>query len=87
MPPFLQSLLALPARTKGVLAVSTVAVLGVAFLLLQIASAPSYQMLASGLEPAQTSKVTAALDAQGIAYDLRNNGTALAVEKSQVGLA
>jgi flagellar M-ring protein FliF len=87
MPPFVQSLLALPARSKGVLAVSTVAVLGVAFLLLRLAGAPSYEMLSSGLDPAQTSKVTAALDAGGIAYELRNNGTALAVEKSQVGQA
>jgi flagellar M-ring protein FliF len=87
MPSFLQSILALPARTKGILAVSTVAVLGVAFLLLRVASAPSYEILASGLPPAQTSKVTAALDAQGIAYELRNNGTALAVETSQVGQA
>jgi flagellar M-ring protein FliF len=87
MPSFVQSLLALPARSKGVLAVSTVAVLGVAFLLLRVAGAPSYEMLSSGLDPAQTSKVTAALDAGGIAYELRNNGTALAVEKSQVGQA
>ena len=65
MPSFVQSLLALPPRTKGIFAVSTVAVLGVAFLLLRIASAPSYQLLSSGLDPAQTGKVTAALDAQG----------------------
>src|SRR5919112_2641442 len=87
MPTFVQSLLALPARTKGIFAVSTVAVLGVAFLLLRIASAPSYQLLSSGLDPAQTGKVTAALDAQGIGYELRNNGTALAVEKSQTAQA
>jgi flagellar M-ring protein FliF len=87
MPSFLQSILVLPARTKGILAVSTVAMLGVAFLLLRIASAPSYQLLSSGLDPAQTGKITTALDAGGIAYELRNNGTALAVEKSQVGQA
>jgi flagellar M-ring protein FliF len=87
MPSFAKSILALPPRTKGILAVSTVAVLGVALLLLRIAGAPSYELLASGLQPAQTGKVTAALDAQGIAYELRNNGTALAVDKSQVGQA
>jgi flagellar M-ring protein FliF len=87
VPSFVQSLLALPARTKGVLAVSTVAVIGVAFLLLRLASAPSYELLSSGLDPAQTGKVTAALDAQGIGYELRNNGTALAVDKAQVGAA
>jgi flagellar M-ring protein FliF len=87
MPSFVSSILALPARTKGILAVSTVAVLGVAFLMLRLASAPSYETLASGLPPAQTFKVTAALDAAGIAYQLQNNGTALAVDSSQVGAA
>jgi flagellar M-ring protein FliF len=87
VPSFVQSLLALPARTKGILAVSTVAVIGVAFLMLRIASAPSYQLLASGMQPAQTSKVTTALDAQGITYELRNNGTAIAVDSSQAAQA
>jgi flagellar M-ring protein FliF len=87
MPVFAKSLLALPARTKGVLAVSAVAIVGVAFLLLRIAGSPSYELLSSGLQPSQTGKITAALDAQGIVYELRNNGTALAVQKSQVGLA
>ena len=40
-----------------------------------------------GLDPAQTGKITAALDEQGIAYELRSNGTALAVEKAQVAQA
>ena len=35
-----------------------------------------------GLDPAQTGKITAALDEQGIAYELQYNGTALAVEKA-----
>jgi flagellar M-ring protein FliF len=87
MPSFAKSLLALPPRSKGILAVSTVAVIGVAFLLLRIAGAPSYQTLASGLQPAQTGKITTALDAQGIAYELQNNGTAIAVEQGQLGTA
>jgi flagellar M-ring protein FliF len=40
-------------------------------------------MLASGLDPAKTGEITAALDEQGIAYELRNNGTGLAVDKAQ----
>ncbi len=44
-------------------------------------------MLSSGLDPAQTGKITAALDEQGIAYELRANGTALAVDKAQVAQA
>src|SRR5919204_5189819 len=87
MPPFVETLRALPARSKAILAVSAVAILGIAFLMLRIAGAPSYTLLSSGLDPAQTGKVTAALDEQGIGYELRNNGTALAVEKSQVAQA
>src|SRR5918992_1131303 len=87
MPPFVQTLRAMPARSKAVLAVSAVAILGIAFLMLRIAGAPSYTLLSSGLDPAQTGKVTAALDEQGIGYELRNNGTALAVEKAQAAQA
>jgi flagellar M-ring protein FliF len=87
MPPFVETFRALPARSKGIIAVSAVAILAIAFLMLRIAGAPSYTLLSSGLDPAQTGKVTAALDQQGIAYELRNNGTALAVEKGQVAQA
>src|SRR3954447_13905947 len=87
MPPFIQNLLALPAKTKAVLGVSAVAILAIAFVMLKIATAPSYALIASGLDPAQTGKITAALDSQGIAYELRNNGTALAVQKSQAAQA
>ena len=87
MPSFLSSLLALPARTKAVLAVSAAAILAIAVLLLKLATAPSYALIASGVDPAQTGKVIAALDAAGVAYELRNNGTALAVEKAQVAQA
>src|SRR3954454_2975677 len=87
MPPFIQNVLALPAKTKGILGVSAVAILGIAFIMLKIATAPQYALIASGLDPAQTGKITAALDAQGIAYELRNNGTALAVQKSATAQA
>jgi flagellar M-ring protein FliF len=87
MPPFLQNILALPAKTKAVLGVSAVAILAIAFIMLKIATAPSYTLITSGLDPAQTGKITAALDEQGIAYELRNNGTALAVQKSATAQA
>ena len=87
MPPFVDTFRAMPARSKAILAVSAVAIVGIAFLLLRIAGAPSYTMLSTGLDPAQTGKVTTALGEQGIAYELRNNGTALAVEKSQAAQA
>src|ERR687891_3001053 len=87
MPPFVDTFRALPTRSKAIIAVSAVAILAIAFLLLRVAGAPSYTMLSSGIDPAQTGKITAALDEQGIAYELRNNGTALAVEKAQVAQA
>src|ERR1044071_4833344 len=87
MPPFVDTFRALPARSKGIIAVSAVAILAIAFLMLKIATAPSYTILSSGLDPAQTGKVTSALDEQGIGYELRNNGTALAVDKASVAQA
>jgi flagellar M-ring protein FliF len=87
MPSFLQNILALPAKTKALLGVSAVAILAIAFIMLRIATAPSYTLIASGLDPAQTGKITAALDEQGIPYELRNNGTALAVQKSSTATA
>jgi flagellar M-ring protein FliF len=84
MPPFIQNILALPAKTKATLAVSAVAILGITFLMLKIATAPAYSTIASGLDPAQTGKITAALDEQGIAYEIQNNGTALAVQKASM---
>jgi flagellar M-ring protein FliF len=87
VPTFVQSLLRLPTRTKAIVAVSAVAILAIAFLMLQVASSPSYATLAAGLAPADTGKYTAALDEAGITYELQSNGTALAVEKAQVSKA
>ena len=47
MPPFLQNLLALPAKTKALLGVSAVAILAIAFIMLKIATAPSYALIAT----------------------------------------
>src|ERR671914_2894220 len=87
MPPFAQNLMKLPTRSKVVLGAGALAVLLVLFFMMRIASAPSYSTLVSALDPAETGKVTAALDEQGIGYELRANGTALAVEKAQAAQA
>ena len=60
-------------------------VLGVAFLMIvmSVASKPSYSTLEAGIDPAQTGKITSTLSAQGISYQLQNNGTAIAVNASQ----
>jgi flagellar M-ring protein FliF len=56
-------------------------------IVMSVASKPSYSTLLTGLDPAQTSKITSALDAKGIGYELQNGGTALAVTSSQTSQA
>src|SRR5919202_6617468 len=63
---------------------STLGILLVGFLMLRLASAPSYSTVMAGIDPAQTGKITAALDAKGVKYEIRNNGTAIAVDKAQI---
>jgi flagellar M-ring protein FliF len=87
MPTFTDTFLKMPTRSKIALGVAAIGIVAVLFFMLRLASAPSYTMLTSGLDPADTGKVTAALDDQGIGYDLRANGTSVAVEKGQVGPA
>src|SRR5215218_4143729 len=83
MPTLPETFLKLPARSKLILGGGAFAVVLVLFFMLRLASAPSYTPLVS----ADTGKVTAALDEQGIAYELRANGTAVAVQKAQVSNA
>ena len=52
---------------------------------MKVAGAPSYEQVVSGADPSETPKITEALDKEGVKYEVRNNGTAIAVEKSQVG--
>src|SRR3954451_15089636 len=66
---------------------SAVAILLLAFFMVRIAGQASYSTVMAGIDPKQTGKISAALDAKGIKYEIRNNGTALAVDKSQVGQA
>jgi flagellar M-ring protein FliF len=77
----------LTPRGRIVLAGCALALIALVFLGMQIAGRPSYALVSSGMDPAETGKVTAALDEKGIAYEVRNNGTALAVEKSQTAQA
>jgi flagellar M-ring protein FliF len=57
------------------------------YVFLHMVSKPSYSTLASGLNPAQTGKMTSALDQHGISYQLQSNGTALAVQSNQTAQA
>src|SRR3712207_111520 len=87
MPSLAQTLMQLPTRSKIAVALAALAIVAVMVFMLRLASAPSYTTLAAGLAPSDTGKVTATLDEQGIAYELRANGTAVAVEKAAVASA
>jgi flagellar M-ring protein FliF len=74
-------------KGRLMLAGSVLGVILVAFLMLRMASAPSYSTVMAGVDPAQTGKITTALDAKGVKYEIQNNGTAIAVDKSQISEA
>ncbi len=57
------------------------------YLFVHMVSAPSYTTLVSGVEPSQTGKMTSALSAKGINYQLQNNGTAIGVQSNQTAAA
>jgi flagellar M-ring protein FliF len=77
----------LSTRGKVMLGGSVVGGLILLYILYSLATAPSYTTMLTGLDPKQTGEVTAALDQRGIAYELQNNGTALAVQKDQTAQA
>jgi flagellar M-ring protein FliF len=74
-------------RGKLLLGASVLGVAVVAFMLVTLATKPSYQTLVAGQEPSQTGKITAALSEQGIAYELTNGGTAVEVVEADVSKA
>src|SRR3954454_23424570 len=63
---------------------SIVAVVLLAFLMMRMGSAATYSTVMAGIDPKQTGKIPEALDAKGVKYETRNNGTAIAVDKSQI---
>lgn len=56
-------------------------------IVMQFASAPSYSTLETGIDPSQTNKITSTLATQGIAYQIQNGGTAIAVVSSKTAQA
>src|SRR5579863_3325708 len=72
---------------KGWMAVGGAALVGIVFIyiLMSMASSPSYTTLVAGQTPAQTEKITTALSTAGIAYQLSNSGTAVQVEPGSIG--
>src|ERR671925_2006054 len=82
--PFKSLLANTTTKGKVVMAASALGVLAALIVMFKVASAPSYATMLTGLNPAETGKITAALDEKGVGYELKNNGTALAVEKAGV---
>jgi flagellar M-ring protein FliF len=77
----------LTPRGWAILGAGAVAGILFIYLFVHMVSKPSYATLATGLEPAQTGKMTSTLDQQGISYELQNNGTALAVQSNETARA
>jgi flagellar M-ring protein FliF len=77
----------LTPRGWAILGAGAIAGILFIYLFVHMVSKPSYATLATGLEPAQTGKMTSALDQQGIGYELQNNGTALAVQSNETARA
>ena len=71
-------------KGRLMLAGSIVAIVLLGLVMLRTASAPTYSTVMAGVEPKQIGKVTAALDEKGVKYEVQNNGTAIAVDKSQM---
>lgn len=77
----------LSVRGRVGLGLAVLGVVVVAFMMFKLASNPGYTTIVTGLDPAQTGKMTTALDEKGVRYEIQNNGTALAVEKRDVANA
>lgn len=77
----------LSPRGKLALGGAALAIVLLLYLVVHMATRTSYETLTSGLDPAETGKVTAALDEKGIGYELRNGGTAVAVPDSDLDQA
>ena len=83
----MQVLRSMNVRGRLILGGCALAFLVVAVLVVRMASAPTSTQVVAGVDPAQTAKITAALDAQGIAYTVGNGGTEVSVGSSDLSSA
>src|SRR5436853_7489104 len=74
-------------RGKLLLGASVIGVAVLAFMLVSLATKPTYTTLGAGMDPAQAGKITGTLDSQGIAYKLGNGGTSIQVPTGAVSRA
>ncbi len=77
----------LPPRGWAVLGAAVFGSVLLLFIILQLASQTSYSTLLTGLNPAQTGKITSTLSTQGIPYEIQAGGTAIAVASSDTAQA
>ena len=87
MPPVAQLASRLTPRGWLIAGGGAVAAILFIYLFLHMVSQPSYSTLVSGVDPSQTEKMTSTLSQHGVAYQLQNNGTALAVQSNQTAQA
>src|SRR4051812_37780826 len=74
-------------RGKLLLGASVIGIAVLGFVLVSLATKPTYTTLGAGMDPAQTGKLTGALDSQGIAYKLGSGGTSIQVPSADVSRA
>jgi len=77
----------LPPRGWAVLGAAVFGSVALLFFILHFATQPSFATLLTGLNPAQTGKITSTLSTSGIPFQLQGNGTAIAVPSSDTAQA
>src|SRR5262245_48831291 len=77
----------LSTRGKLALGGAALALLILVFVLFQMATKQSYSTLATGIEPAETGKVTGTLESSGIPFQIEDDGTTVAVPDGEVSAA
>ena len=74
----------LELRAQIALVASAIAVLATGYFLFSLASKPSYSVVASGLTATEGGDVANSLEGAGITYELRDGGSTVAVQSSDV---
>ena len=87
MPNFAEMIKKVSPKGWAMIGAATAAAVVFLMVVMQMAGAPSYSTLMAGIDPSQTGKITSTLSAQGISYQLQNNGTAIGVQSSQTAQA
>jgi flagellar M-ring protein FliF len=70
-------------RGKLTLAACALGFLAASLFIVKMAGKPSYTTVMTGVDPAKTTQITAALTSAGVPFELQNGGTAVAVQKGK----